>query len=523
MTLSAAESSMPLRVSTQLMAARGADKSTAPRDVLRIVVGPAAQAPLFTAHYERDITGASPRVLAGGIGLGDAAPQPDTGVHAIVKADGLDVDAWQAFGVRLGLIGSTATAADASAALAPAGANYYAPSAIAVSANHVLFDARRLTRVTAGLTQRGADGTWRANLNADQLEGYVQWRPATLSQSSHVQARLSRLSLPAAVTDSVDAMLTDDAPTDPPSLDIVIDDFELKGRKLGRVEIDAVHEHTGVGAKAWRLNQLRVTMPEAQFKGRGRWSAPTGGGKERRMVLDFNLELLDSGALLTRFGLADVIRGGQGAMAGQISWTGSPLTWHAPSLAGNINLKMDAGQFLKVNAGAARLLGVLSLQSLPRRLLLDFRDVFSEGFAFDNITGDVVLAQGQASTNNLRMRGVQAAVLMEGRADIMRETQNLDVWVVPEINAGAASLVYAAINPAVGLGTFLAQLFLRRPLMEATTRHFHVKGSWADPQIDRVDRKPGDRMPDFDTEPTPLAQPSQGPDPAASPPRTNTP
>ena len=55
-----------------------------------------------------------------------------------------------------------------------------------------------------------------------------------------------------------------------------------------------------------------------------------------------------------------------------------------------------------------------------------------------------------ASTNNLRMRGVQAAVLMEGRADIGRETQDLRVVVVPEINAGTASLAYAAINPAVG-------------------------------------------------------------------------
>ena len=56
------------------------------------------------------------------------------------------------------------------------------------------------------------------------------------------------------------------------------------------------------------------------------------------------------------------------------------------------------------------------------------------------------------------MRGVQAAVLMEGSADLERETQDLRVIVVPEINAGTASLAYAVINPAIGLGTFLAQL-----------------------------------------------------------------
>jgi uncharacterized protein YhdP len=87
---------------------------------------------------------------------------------------------------------------------------------------------------------------------------------------------------------------------------------------------------------------------------------------------------------------------------------------------------------------------------------------------------------------------------MEGSADIARETQNLRVLVVPEINAGTASLAYAVINPAVGLGSFLAQLFLRRPLMAASTREFNVQGSWADPKVERVERKPGASLPELD-------------------------
>ena len=106
---------------------------------------------------------------------------------------------------------------------------------------------------------------------------------------------------------------------------------------------------------------------------------------------------------------------------------------------------------------------MLSLQSPPRRLSLDFRDVFSEGFAFDFVRGDMLIDQGVASTNNLQMKGVNAAVLMEGKADIEKETQDLRVVVVPEINAMTASLVATAINPVVGLGSFLAQVFLRGP------------------------------------------------------------
>ena len=72
---------------------------------------------------------------------------------------------------------------------------------------------------------------------------------------------------------------------------------------------------------------------------------------------------------------------------------------------GQINVEIDAGQFLKAEPGAARLLSVLSLQSLPRRLAFDFRDLFEQGFAFDSITGDVEIDDGVARTNNLRMRG----------------------------------------------------------------------------------------------------------------------
>ena len=203
----------------------------------------------------------------------------------------------------------------------------------------------------------------------------------------------------------------------------------------------------------------------------------------------------DGGALLQRLGFGAVLRGSQGVLAGKVSWLGSPLALDMATLDGQMNLAMQAGQFLKADAGAGRLLGVLSLQSLPRRLALDFRDVFQEGFAFDGIGGDVRIAAGIASTNNLRLRGVQAAALMEGQADIGRETQDLRVIVVPEINAGTASLAYAAINPAIGLGTFFAQWLLRGPLREANTRELHITGSWDDPKVEPVERAPGKALP----------------------------
>ncbi len=161
-------------------------------------------------------------------------------------------------------------------------------------------------------------------------------------------------------------------------------------------------------------------MPEAQFAATGTWgSSGTGaaGSAPRRAAMNFTLALSDSGALLERLGMGRVIRGGKGSLTGEVSWPGSPLSPDYAKMTGNVAVAIDSGQFLKAGPGAARLLGVLSLQSLPRRLLFDFRDLFAEGFAFDNVVGDVRIGDGQAATNNLRMRGAAAVVLMEGSTD----------------------------------------------------------------------------------------------------------
>jgi uncharacterized protein YhdP len=282
----------------------------------------------------------------------------------------------------------------------------------------------------------------------------------------------------------------------------------LRGKKLGRIEIEAInHGAQGVaredGVREWRLNKLNVILPEATLTATGNWvainaqslspalaSGQRQSAERRRSVMNFKLDIADSGELLKRFGMPGVVRRGKGKMEGQVAWVGSPLSLDYPTMNGQFNVNIESGQFLKADPGIAKLLGVLSLQSLPRRLALDFRDVFSEGFAFDFVRGDVNISQGVAATNNLQMKGVNAAVLMEGSANIARETQDIKVVVVPEINAGTASLIATVINPAIGLGTFLAQYFLRRPLIQATTQEFHIDGSWVDPKITKVEHKP---------------------------------
>ena len=459
---------------------------------------------LAAVNFVRDVSGAEPRVIRGGIGVGlepgESVPAPAAGVGANINLARVDIDAWEKMlddATGGGLSQAIAAPPSAAGSDAPTPFVSYLPTLMAVRARELTVQGRTLNHVVVGASRDGLN--WRANIDATELDGYLEFRQPGAQSAGRLYARLSRLSLAASQASEVEAIL-EEQPASIPALDIVVENMELRGKKLGRVEIDAVNRNASAaegGVREWRLNKFNVILPEAVLTASGNWAAvvPTGPrvalpqGERRRSAMNFKLDIADSGALLKRFGMDGVIRRGKGRLEGQVAWIGSPLDLDFPSLSGQFNVNVESGQFLKADPGIAKLLGVLSLQSLPRRLTLDFRDVFSQGFAFDFVRGDIGIQQGVARTNNLQMSGVNAAVLMEGSADIEEETQDIKVVVVPEINAGTASLIATAINPVVGLGTFLAQMFLRRPLMEAATQEFHIDGTWADPKITKINRK----------------------------------
>jgi uncharacterized protein (TIGR02099 family) len=504
-----AETVLPFRLETALVRESlvpGPGGQVRLQDQLTLDLGP-----LASIVYVRDLSGPEPQVRRGSIGVGlapqESAPLPDEGVVANINLGTFDLDAWGA------VLSQAADTPLASAALATpprvAGTGAastalgYLPTSMAVRARELTLAGRKLNNVVVGGSREGL--LWRANLDARELNGYLEYRQPSGPGEGRVYARLARLTLAPGVDRDVEALLNEQ-PASIPALDIVVDDFELRGKRLGRVEVEAINRSASpvareAGVREWRLNKFNMITPEAVLTATGNWvsvNAQNGAAvgtssrtasARRRTVMNFKLDIADGGELLTRLGMPGVVRRGRGKMEGQVAWIGSPITLDYPSMNGAFTVNVENGQFLKADPGIAKLLGVLSLQSLPRRLTLDFRDVFSEGFAFDFLRGDVAIEQGIATTNNLQMKGVNAAVLMEGRADIARETQDIKVVVVPEINAGTASLIASVINPAIGIGTFLAQMFLRRPLTEAATQEFHIDGAWADPKITKVPRK----------------------------------
>lgn len=448
------------------------------RDELRIVAGN-----LLQARYLRQRKNDGDQVwqvIRGGIGIQAAAPEPVSGVDMKLRVASLNIDEWQ----RLLPSGSSSHAGPSNDADLNV-ARYFTLRQMDLKTSQLQWMGKQLQSVNLQLKQQGND--WLADLQSEQITGQLKWSPGMQpADNGQISAHFSHLRIPSSVGSESLSETVSKLDEQLPGLEIVAENFELKDKKLGRLELNARNQRSGK-TDEWILNRVTLKNPDAELKASGKWR--NRGGGDSQTELQYELNVQNSGKLLERLGFEHVLTGGKGSLRGELRWNGLPYALDFPSMSGKVALEMNAGQFLKVDPGAAKLLGVLSMQSLPRRLTLDFRDVFSEGFAFDAIQGDALLQHGVARTDNLRMRGVSASVLMAGSADLQHETQDLHVAVIPVINAGAASVVYGlAVNPVIGLGTFLAQLFLKDPLAKAFTFEYGVSGSWREPNVRKLER-----------------------------------
>ena len=322
-------------------------------------------------------------------------------------------------------------------------------------------------------------GQWRAALKGPELEGAVTWVP---QGTGRLTARMGTLAVPEESPGAaeLEAAQARKEPRKLPELDIVAEQFINKGRPLGRLEVAAVPEEN-----AWRIDRLRLSSPDGTIDVDGSWQFGTARPRTRVNVL---LETGDIGRLLARFGYPEGVKGGTAKLQGSLAWSGAPYEFDVPSLGGSFSLQAAKGQFVKLDPGIGKLLGVMSLQSLPRRLSLDFKDVFSEGFAFDEIAGTVNVKRGSAATDNLRIRGPAAHIVMRGDVDLAHETQNLRVRITPQVMETVSVAGALVGGPIAGVAAYIAQQVLRDPFGKLVGFEYGVTGSWSDPVVQRLAR-----------------------------------
>jgi uncharacterized protein (TIGR02099 family) len=325
------------------------------------------------------------------------------------------------------------------------------------------FGGRRLNDVALRASTNASE--WTANISAKELEGEIVSRS---EGRGRIVARLKRFSLPEATPGK-----KEDAPLrDLPALDIVAENLILNDNNLGRLELVAVNQ-----ALDWNIEKLVLSGPESTLTvTEGVWQ-----GRALRPSVNLkkiSLEVTDVGKYLDRMGFPRTVQRGTAELTGNLSWAGNPQSIDYPTLSGHLDFKAYKGQFLKAEPGAARLIGVLSMQSW---LTLDFRELFGRGFAFDLVECSVNITNGTMTTKDFKMRGPSAQVQMDGQVDLVHETQDLHARVEPSVGNSVSSILAVVVNPIWGLGAFILDKVLKNPLGQALTFEYRVTGTWEKP------------------------------------------
>lgn len=289
-------------------------------------------------------------------------------------------------------------------------------------------------------------------------------------------------------------------PASLPPFHLWIGDLRLGEAKLGEARLESWP--TG---KGMHIDQLRALSKQVQINATGDWNG-TAQDSHTHLRMDFAAENL--GSMLNALGFEGLFDGGKTRAELDASWPGSPSALALANMNGKLGINVSNGRIPDVGPGVGRLFGLISVAELPRRLTLDFGDVFGKGLGFDAITGDFQLADGNANTDNLKIAGPAAEISIKGRTGLRAKDYDQQVLVVPHVG-NSLPIVGAVVAGPVGAAAGLAvQGLLGRGLNKAAGARYRITGSWDKPVITLVEKHAAA---------TPVSPPSVAPADAPAP------
>ena len=337
-------------------------------------------------------------------------------------------------------------------------------------------------------TTQAEKGQWSARLDSKETAGSVSWKESSGAVAGRVVAKFTKLALGTAPTDDEEApkiqSIDENQWSDIPAVDLTIDDFTLFGSRLGSLRLTGANTERG---SIWNIDHLEIKNPHATLSANGLWRLK---GDSRGIKLKAELAISDLGKLSGFMGYPDKVKAGSGAVNADIDWLNFPWAFSYAGMAGIADIEMKEGIFVHVNSRSARLLELLSLQSLQRILSFNFKpgNEFQNGFPWESISGKFAIDHGVAKTENLTIASPVASILLVGDSDLSRKTWNISADVKPRFDmSGSAVATGFLVNPLVGVSALVTQYLLRNPIERAMTAKYHVRGPWDDPTLIPID------------------------------------
>lgn len=278
-----------------------------------------------------------------------------------------------------------------------------------------------------------------------------------------------------------DPAITGIDPASLPPFHLWVGDLRLGAARLGEARLE-----TWPTAQGMHIDQLRTLSKSVQLSAGGDWNG-NAQDSHTRMHIDFSAENL--GSMLTAFGYEGLFNGGKTHAVLAASWPGAPTSFALATMDGTLGVDVSHGRIPEVGPGVGRLFGLVSVAELPRRLTLDFGDVFGKGLGFDSIKGDFRFKDANATTDNLKIRGPAADIDISGRTGLRARDYDQQVRVMPHVG-NSLPLVGAVVAGPVGAAAgFAVQGLLGKGLNKAASARYQVTGSWEKPVFTLIEKQ----------------------------------
>lgn len=432
---------------------------------------------LINGRFERP-AGArpSPYFSRAAVATGEAGQLPPSGLALDIKLDKLDFNDWSSLFEQVTQEPKRTSKAEAKVFPSVATARLRSPQLIVSDLTFTDLDVTAI---------QSAPNDWSARIASKETAGSATWRAAAGALDGRIQARFSKLTLGAADDGQTEALKIDAIETqhwsDIPAIDLTIDDFTLYGSRLGRLQLVGANQRR---SELWNIEKLDIQSAAATTKATGLWRLK---GPTRGVRLNADIIISDLGQFSSQMGHPERVKGGSGTIQAQVDWVNFPWAFSYQGLNGSAKVDFKNGVFVHVSSRSARLLELLSLQSLQRILSFNFRsgNEFKEGFPWNSLAGNFEFTKGVVHTKDLTINSPIASIVLIGKSDLDKKIWDMEADVRPQFDMSGAALATAfVVNPIAGLSALATQFLLRNPIEKAMTVKYAVTGPWDDPKLE---------------------------------------
>ena len=338
---------------------------------------------------------------------------------------------------------------------------------------------------------------WLLQLNAKEARTEIKFYPSWLEQGIdvnadflHLSGKYTRNDQPEVLVAKLEQVNEDSVLFSRiPPLRLVCGSCRVGKIDFGQLSVELQRNH----ADKIDLSQFIANRKKNKLALTGFWQfdeALTDKSRSKTVLLG---ELLvdDIEVEMDNLGFASSITESGAKLDFSFEWQGGPQDFLLSELNGNINAKVDDGLLSDVDDKGLRVASILSLGSLARKLKLDFRDIFSEGMFYSNITGDFEIKKGVFYTENTKMRGVAGDLVVKGNTDFTSGLLDYRMNYKPNLTSSLPTIAWiATLNPVAFLtGLAINEIITASVINEVV---FEVTGDVERPIVREVNRKTQD-------------------------------